>query len=214
MVPLHRLPATRRTASCSAENGLFTTSPPTSPTTQQVQARLRPHHRHLGRRPPRLHPAREGRDAAPRACRPRSSTFALRAVRGALPRRPEGRDVHPLGRVRHPARAAPRGRAATPAASSTCCARPTSTLDFDPRPRQEPEQREPVYYVQYAHARACARCSSQWGGVAGRAGRRRPRPASKNERRLASVRPSGELYRAGGDRRRRLRAAPDRVLPC
>jgi hypothetical protein len=108
---------------------------------QQVRARLRPHHRHLGRRPPRLHPAREGRVAALGLDAGQAGGGAG-AVRGAVPRRPEDLDVHPLGRVRHPARAAPRSRQRRlPLLLRAAQVRPAPRLR--PRPGQEPEQREP-----------------------------------------------------------------------
>ena len=60
-------------------------------------------------------------------------------VRRALPQRPEGLDVHALRRVRHAARTARAKSATTPAASSTCCASPTSTsISTSTWPRARP----------------------------------------------------------------------------
>ena len=106
---------------------------------------------------PRVKGALQPRPAARKARR------GAGAVRGALPGRPEGGDVHPFRRVRHAARVAQRSRQRRlPLFLRAAQGRPAP--GFRPRPRQEPKQREPGYYIQYAHARLCS-VLGQWNGV-------------------------------------------------
>jgi arginyl-tRNA synthetase len=91
------------------ENGLFLFRLGHRLPPEQVRARFRQGHQHLGRRPPRLHPACYRRDQGARP-RQRQVAGGAGAVRRALPQRPEGVDVHALRRIRYPARTAPRSR--------------------------------------------------------------------------------------------------------
>jgi arginyl-tRNA synthetase len=94
--------------------------------------------------------------------RPEPPRSGAGAVRGALPRRPEGLDVHPLRRVRHPARAAQGSRQRRlPLLLRAAQVRPAPR--FRPRPGQEPEQREPgVLHPVRPRPRVLG--ARQWGG--------------------------------------------------
>jgi arginyl-tRNA synthetase len=56
-----------------------------------------------------------------------------------------------------------RKSATMPAASSTCCASRIRHLDFDLDLAKSQTNENPVYYVQYAHARICS-VLAQWDG--------------------------------------------------
>ena len=60
------------------------------------------------------------------------------------------------GELRHAARADRRSRAATRSASSSSRARPMSEFTFDIDLARSQSEDNPVYYVQYAHARVAS----------------------------------------------------------
>ena len=139
---------------------------------------------------------------------------AADAVRHAVSRRREGADVHALRRVRHAARAAPRGRQ-----------RRRALLLRDAQQRAAPRLRHgagevalatriPVYYIQYAHARVCSvlRQLREKGFAAGRGARAAQRCARLVEPHeqalLASLEP------LSGSRRARPRCSARRTRWC
>jgi arginyl-tRNA synthetase len=88
------------------------------------------------------------------------------AVRRALPQRAESVDVHPFGRLRHPAHAARRRRQRRLSLLLRVLRKSDQHLDFDLDLAKSQTNDNPVYYIQYAHARLCS-LLAQWGGDAG-----------------------------------------------
>ena len=62
---------------------------------------------------------------------------------------------------------------ATPCATSSSCARADTELVFDIDLAKSQSDENPVYYVQYAHARVCS-VLREWGGDAAALAKRRP----------------------------------------
>ena len=119
---------------------------------REVQPRLRPPRLHLGRRPPR-----DGGPAAERrggdGLRPRGGPDDPHGLGPLRPRRRRGLDVEAGRRVHHPRRAARRRSGSTRRAGSSPPAGHTSGIDFDIELAKKQSNENPVYYVQYAHAR-------------------------------------------------------------
>ena len=130
---------------------------------RQDGPRLRAHDRHLGRRPPRLRAAHEGRLHRAAAARPRQAGAHHRPAREpAGERRGAAHEQAPRGHRHHrrPARRHRRGRRAVPARRALAGHHPGPRH----RPRRAAEQHNPVYYVQYAHARICSILRNLPGG--------------------------------------------------
>ena len=119
---------------------------------REVQPRLRPPHLHLGRRPPRhgrpgpqrrrgdgLRPGR-GPDAALLAGSASSATARRSRCRSGPASSSPSTSCWPRS-------------ASMPRAGSSRHARPTTGIDFDIELAKKQSNENPVYYVQYAHAR-------------------------------------------------------------
>ena len=123
---------------------------------RQVRPRLRPAHRRVGRRPPRLRAAHEGRRRGARATRPTSS----RSVITQLVRAPHGRPAGQALEAHRRHHRAPRRRstrsAPTRPASPTCCSRSTRRRPSTSTSIVQQSMDNPVFYVQMAHARLCS----------------------------------------------------------
>ena len=119
---------------------------------REVQPRLRPPHLHLGRRPPR-----DGR-AGPERRRRRWATTRTRSrccsTRGSASCATASRSRCRSGPASSSRSTScwPRS-ASTPRAGSSPHARPTTGIDFDIELAKKQSNENPVYYVQYAHAR-------------------------------------------------------------
>jgi arginyl-tRNA synthetase len=128
---------------------------------QQVRAWLRADHQHLGRRPPRLHSARQGRA---RRARARSRRLEVALVQFAV-----------LYRSGQKAQMSTRSgefvtlRTLREDVGNDACRffyvlrKSDQHLDFDLDLAKSQSNDNPVYYIQYAHARVCS-LLALWGG--------------------------------------------------
>ena len=88
-----------------------------------------------------------------------------------------------------------------------------SPLTLDVAEMTKREHDNPVYYVQYAHARTCRMIAQRGGPRACRSPRRlRPGAARPRARRRPAAR-AGRVPAGGGERGRAAGAAPGRALP-
>ena len=140
---------------------------------RQVGARLRQGHQRAGQRPPR-HDRARARRAAGRGPGHSAGLSRLRAAQDGHgdARRPGGEDLQARRQLRHAARPdrldQPRRGALLPASA----ARPTPSSSSTSTWRSRPNDENPVFYVQYAHARICsvlAQCGRRRGAGAARA---------------------------------------------
>ena len=140
----------------------------------QARARLRPADQRAGRRPSRLRRADAGRL--------RGARWRSRQARGdhhaARPRRRARRaraDVQAPGRVRHARRADRRHRRRCRALLHARSARTTRRSTSTSTSRASSSQENPVYYVQYAHARIASILRNAGEELLSRARAGRPR---------------------------------------
>ena len=137
----------------------------------QARARLRPRDRRLGRRPSRPRRAHEGRlgGAGRRPGRLRDHDHAAgQPHRGRRARA----DVEARAARSSRSTTCSTTSASTPRAGS-CSRSHDTTLDLDLELARSESQDNPVYYVQYAHARIASH-PAQGGRGAGGSGARRP----------------------------------------
>jgi arginyl-tRNA synthetase len=171
------LSATRRIASSARQRPLHLLRVGHRLPPQQVRAWLRAHHQRLGRRPSRLHSARQGRD---QRAGTRSGTLEVALVQFAV-----------LYRSGWKAQMSTRSgdfvtlRTLRADVGNDACRffyvlrKSDQHLDFDLDLAKSQSNDNPVYYIQYAHARVCS-LLALWGGeLAALAARPRPprRPA-------------------------------------
>ena len=81
-----------------------------------------------------------------------------------------------------------------------------SDFVFDVDLARAQSEENPVYYVQYAHARVCS-VFAQWGGDAGAAHGSGPCAARRSEQEIGPARAADGVSGGGGRRRARSRAA-------
>ena len=147
---------------------------------REVQPRLRQAHLHLGRRPPRHRGprAQRGRGDGLRQGGRGDAPGRLGALRA---RRPGGLDEQALRRVHHPRRAARGGRRRR-GPLVVRATRASTPIDFDIELARKQSAENPVYYVQYAHARICSilRKAAEHGHRAGRHRSPEPSPATRS----------------------------------
>ena len=119
---------------------------------REVQPRLRPAHLHLGRRPPR-----DGRPGPQRrrgdGLRPGRGADAPRRLGPLRARRRGDLDVQAGRRRSSPSTSCWPRSASTPPAGSSPRGRRARRIDFDIELAKKQSTENPVYYVQYAHAR-------------------------------------------------------------
>jgi arginyl-tRNA synthetase len=128
---------------------------------EQVRAWLRQGHQHLGRRPPRLHPARHRRDQGAGArCRQAAGGLVQFAV---LYRNGQKASMSTRSGEFVTLREL-RGEVGNDACRFFYALRKSDQhLDFDLDLAKSQTNENPVYYIQYAHARVCS-VINQWDG--------------------------------------------------
>ena len=135
---------------------------------REVQPRLRPPHLHLGRGPPRHRRPRAQRRRGDglRPGRRRDAPHGLGPLRAG---RRRGLDDQARRRVRHARRAARRGGHGRRPLVLRVARGQHVEIDFDIELAKKQSAENPVYYVQYAHARIARSCA------------RRPRRGSRRQ---------------------------------
>jgi arginyl-tRNA synthetase len=176
---------------------------------EQVRARLRPDHQHLGRRPPRLHSAREGRVWGARS-RPTSSMWrwCSSPCSTATARR--------LRCPPAPASSSPCATLRDEVGNDACrffyvLRKSDQHLDFDLDLAKSQTNENPVYYIQYAHARVCSVLAS--GTAISRSLAEADLEAPRQSPRAGLCRKLGAFPDVVENAARELRAAHDRLLP-
>ena len=153
---------------------------------RQVRPGLRPAHRRVGRRPPRLRPPHEGRHRRPWATTPTSSRSSITQL-VACERGGEAVKISKrTGDIDRAATTCSTRSAPTPPASPTCCSRSTRPRPSTSTSSSSQANENPVFYVQMAYARisSIGRVAAERGVERAAAGTRSTSSLLTHEREL------------------------------